>query len=225
MPGARQSRPVIIVNCKTYAEATGRNVVRLAKLCEQMAKKYRCDIRIAVQPTDLALVAKAVRIPVYAQHVDEALPGKTTGWLTAHAIKQAGAAGTILNHSEHRLSTEQISATIAQLKRAKLDVVVCAESVERLQELDRALGSAAPSFFAVEPPELIGGDISVSTAQPEIITRSVRATKLPVLVGAGVKDNNDLAIALKLGARGVLLASGIVLAKNQKKALTILLEA
>ena len=74
--------------------------------------------------------------------------------------------------------------------------------------------------IAVEPPELIGGDISVSTARPELISDSVqKISKVPVLVGAGVKNGADVRIARKLGAVGVLIASGVTKANDPEAVL------
>jgi triosephosphate isomerase len=213
-------QPVVIINFKTYPEATGEKAVKLAKLCEEVASEQGVDIRVAVQATDLFRVADAVSIPVYAQHVDSASPGKTTGWLTAHAIKKAGGAGSLLNHSEHHLTTVQIKDAILQLKKEKLEAIVCAETVHRLEEFDTYL---EPTLFAIEPPQLIGGDVSVSVARPDIVGNAVHATRRMLLVGAGIKDYNDLSIALHMGAKGVLLSSHIVLAKEQRKALLKLL--
>jgi triosephosphate isomerase len=214
------AKPIIILNCKTYPQATGTKAVKLAKLLAAAGTSYRADVRIAVQPTDIALVA-AAKIPVYAQHIDPVLPGKTTGWITAAAVKAAGASGVLLNHSEHRLTTKELETAVRRCKEHKLKSVVCAESVARLKELQHI----PADLFAVEPPELIGGDVSVSTARPGIISESVKASRKPVLVGAGIKDAVDIAVARKRGAVGVLLASSITLAKDQKGALRKLLQA
>ena len=65
-------------------------------------------------------------------------------------------------------------------------------------------------MIAVEPPELIGGDLSVSKSEPLIVERAVKLIgEDRTLVGAGIKDGEDVRIALDLGARGVLLASGV----------------
>jgi triosephosphate isomerase len=215
-------RPVIIVNCKTYPEATGDRAVKLAKLCEELGKQYDMDLRIAVQATDISRVADAVGIPVYAQHVDWAVPGKNTGAVTAHAIKKAGAAGSLLNHSEHHLTTAQIKDAILQLKKEKLESIVCADTVHKLEEFDVYLD---PTFFVIEPPALIAGEVSVSVARPDVVGSAVHATRRMLIVGAGVKDFNDLSVAVHLGARGVLLSSHIVLAKDQRKAIQKLLTA
>ena len=82
--------------------------------------------------------------------------------------------------------------------------------------------------MAVEPPELIGRGIPVSKADPGVVTGSVEAVKkiepgVGILCGAGISRGEDLGAALELGSVGVLLASGIIKAKDQKKALEDLL--
>ena len=78
--------------------------------------------------------------------------------------------------------------------------------------------------MAIEPPELIGSGIPVSQAEPEIVEDTVDAihkinTKIGVLCGAGISTADDMQAALDLGSDGVLLASGIILADDPKKAL------
>ncbi len=219
------SKPVVIINTKTYPQGTGGKAVRLAQLCENAAKVSGYDIRLAVQATDIATVANAVDLPVYAQHCDAAIPGKTTGWITAKALKAAGAKGALLNHAERRISTLEIIGAAVALRKEKLDVIVCAESGARLHELARAFAGVriTPTAFAIEPPELIGGDVAVSVAQPEIVVSAVQAVKGAVLVGAGVRTHADVQTALELGAAGVLLSKGVVAAPHQEQALRKLL--
>lgn len=86
------------------------------------------------------------------------------------------------------------------------------------------MASFSPRFIAVEPPELIGGDISVTTANPRIVSDTVDAVKsvdgrISVLCGAGVKTGKDVRAAIDLGADGVLLASGVVKHKDPRSAL------
>jgi len=121
-----------------------------------------------------------------------------------------------LNHSENRIGYEVLKKTIERAKTIGLYTVVCAETPEegaKFLDLD-------PDYIAVEPPELIGGDISVASAKPEIIENAARLIgSEKLLVGAGVKNGEDVRICIKLGAKGVLLASGITKSDNPKKAL------
>jgi triosephosphate isomerase len=204
---------VLIVNFKTYEEATGSDAIKLAKICEKVAKEMKKDIRIAVQETDLCCIAKTVNIPVYSQHIDPVEFGANTGFIVPESVKKVGAKGTLLNHSEHHI--KDIEKSISAAKRAKLVTVVCADSVKKGIDLAKY----KPDFIAVEPPELIGGEISVSTAEPEIIKNAVKKIRCNVLVGAGIRTAQDVKIAIELGAKGILLASGVVKAKNPAKVL------
>ena len=210
--------PVIVLNVKTYSEATGSNALKLAILMDKISKETGASMAIAVQATDISLCAEKVNIPVWAEHIDPIKPGSHTGWTLPEAVKTAGAVGTLINHSEHRLKLADIDLCITHAKELDLDHIVCSNNVST----SKAIAAFSPNFIAVEPPELIGGDISVTTADPDIVSNSVKAVKsisksVKVLCGAGVKNGKDVRKAIELGSDGVLLASGIVKAKDKEK--------
>jgi triosephosphate isomerase len=217
--------PTIIINFKTYKEATGEKAVALAKICEKVAKETGKEIIIAVQAADIYRISKAVKIPVFAQHADELEQGQNTGAITLESVKEAGASGTLINHSEKRLRVDQIKTIVNKAKELGMITVVCAND----PVIGGALSKLNPDFIAVEPPELIGGDISVSTAKPDVIERAVKnicgdKKCNRVIVGAGVKTKQDVQTAAKLGSVGVLVASGVVKAKDAEKELRELAE-
>jgi len=207
--------PCIIVNFKAYPRALGADALRLAKICALVAKKTRTSIAVSVQPTDVYRVASGVKIPVFSQHVDAVGIGAKTGWLAVESVRANGGTGSLVNHSEHQV--KDVKSRVVALKTLKLTSVVCASGLSAVKKLVRL----RPDFIAYEPPALIGGNISVSTALPSVIKNCAKAVgnKSVLLVGAGVKNKDDVAIALKLGAKGVLVASGVVKAKNPKNAL------
>ena len=210
--------PVIVLNVKTYIEATGDKALEIAMLMDKISKELGVSMAIAVQATDISLVAKKVTIPVFAEHIDPIKPGSYTGWTLAEAVKAAGAVGTLINHSEHRVILADLDTCIVRAKELGLDHIVCSNNVET----SKAIAAFSPNFVAVEPPELIGGDISVTTADPDIVSNSVDAVKsinnkVKVLCGAGVKNGKDVAKAVELGADGVLLASGVIKVKDKEK--------
>ncbi len=209
--------PLILTNFKTYQTATGSAALDLAKKHESVAKTTGQNVAVAVQAFDLANIAQNVDIPVFAQHIDTATYGSFTGWNMAEAAKAAGAYGTILNHSEHRISFDILEKSIERAKEVGLKTVVCAETAQEAAEIMQKFN---PDLVAVEPPELIGGDISVSTANPEIISDSVDLIgEGKVLTGAGIKNGEDVRIAVELGSVGVLLASGITKSDDPEKVL------
>ncbi|MBN1861817.1 MAG: triose-phosphate isomerase [Candidatus Thermoplasmatota archaeon] len=212
--------PVIVINVKTYSEATGIHAVELGRLMEKISKESDVSMAIAVQASDIAWCSKELHIPVYAQHIDPIKPGSSTGWTLPEAVKSAGAVGTLINHSEHRLLLADIDTCLQRAKDIGLDSLVCTNNVVT----SKAVATFSPSMIAVEPPELIGGDISVTTADPGIVSNTVKAVQsitktVKILCGAGVKNGKDVAKALELGADGVLLASGVVKAKNKEETL------
>ena len=209
--------PVIVLNVKTYAEATGNKSLEIARLMEKISMELGVSMAIAVQATDILLCSEKVDIPIFAEHIDPIKPGSHTGWILPEAISNSGAVGTLINHSEHRMKLADIEECISRAKELGLDHIVCTNNVST----SRAAAAFSPNFLAVEPPELIGGDISVTTADPDIVSGSVKAVmeidrNVKVLCGAGVKNGNDVAKSIELGAEGVLLASGIVKAKNKE---------
>ncbi|MBS7608808.1 MAG: triose-phosphate isomerase [Candidatus Bathyarchaeia archaeon] len=212
--------PLILVNFKTYLEATGRKAVELAKTAERVSRETQVSICVAPQFTDIAAVAEEVEIPVFAQHIDPIEPGSHTGYVLADAVKEVGAVGTLINHSERQLRLSDIDAAIKIARGKGLVSVVCANN----QSISAAVAALKPDMVAVEPPELIGTGVSVSKAQPEVVTATVRLVRkvnptVTILCGAGISNGEDVAAALKLGTQGVLVASAVVKAKDPYRVL------
>jgi len=206
---------LIVLNFKTYRESTGSEALRLAQICEDISRDYGVQIVIVPQVADIWAISKAVKIPVYAQHVDGVGYGGFTGHVTAASLKAAGAAGSLINHSERRLTLADIEASCAAARRSGLQTVICTNN----EATTAAAAALSPEYVAIEPPELIGTGVSVSKADPGIIERSVLAVKkvnpgVKVLTGAGISTGECVRIALDLGTDGVLLASGVVKAKD-----------
>jgi len=203
--------PIIIVNFKLYENAVGEAAVGLAKIHQKVAKETGAQIAVAVNALDVVRVAQSVDIPVFAQHLDPVGYGSHTGHINPEVLKKAGVYGTLLNHAERTLPDNVLIASIDAAKAAGLFVVVCVDTPEKgacFTECDLDL-------IAVEPPALIGGDISVSKAEAEIVRGAVEMIgRGKVLVGAGIKDREDVSLSLELGASGVLLASGVTKAED-----------
>lgn len=220
----RADGPIVIVNYKAYPSALGRKAVELTEALARAARGRRVTLAVAPQAADLHRVAQADLLPVLAQHVDSLAPGNGTGTTIVESVKDAGAVGSLVNHAEKRLTLAEIGAVVARLRAAQLSSVVCSDTAGTT----RAAAALRPDMVAVEPPELIGGAVSVTSADPGIVRDSVKAAKevhpeVRVLCGAGVQNGDDLAAALKLGAHGILLASAVMKAKDPGAALVEIL--
>lgn len=204
--------PLIVVNFKTYSTAMAESAEVMANLMSEVETKARM---VAVTSAfDLSSVSAISGLEVWSQHLDPVGQGSYTGWLEPQTAIARGASGTIINHAEHKVSLEHVRDLMAMLPDG-FPICACAADVEEA----RALAELGPTFIAVEPPELIGGDISVTTADPAIVSDTVAAVKevnpdVRVLCGAGVKNGQDVATAISLGAEGVLLASGVTKASD-----------
>jgi triosephosphate isomerase (TIM) len=211
-------QPLMIINLKQYEESLGSKPLEFAKIAKELSKKHGVTILIAPPSPMLGEVSKLV--PTLSQHVDPYEPGARTGALIPMEVKEMGCVGTLINHSEKRIPHEDVGKCVELCRKHDLVTVVCVKDDNEARELAKF----KPDFIAVEPPELIGGDICVSVAKPEIIKNSVKAVKdvspsTQVLCGAGVKHTDDVQKSLEMGARGVLLASGVVRAKDVRKAM------
>ena len=211
---------LIVVNFKTYESAQGDAAVRLAQAMAAVDATTDATMVAVVSAFDLSAVkAAAPNLEVWTQHLDPIGWGSNTGWLHPETAMTCGATGSIINHAEHKVEMGHVETLLAQLPD---DFPVCACAADIEEAL--VLAELAPTFIAVEPPELIGGDISVTTADPEIVSGTAQAVKaanpnVRVLCGAGVKNGDDVAMALDLGTEGVLLASGVTKAENPEDVL------
>ncbi|OPX59789.1 MAG: Triosephosphate isomerase [Methanobacterium sp. PtaB.Bin024] len=212
--------PLVILNFKTYLESTGEKALQLAMALEQVAEETGVNMAAAPQGADIWRLSQEVEIPVLAQHIDPVDVGGHTGSMLLECAKEAGASGTLINHSERRMQLADIDLVVSKATAADMTSVVCTNNIQT----SAAAAALGPDFVAIEPPELIGSGIPVSKAEPEIVEGSVAAIKdinpaVRVLCGAGISTGEDMKAALDLGSEGVLLASGIILAPDPKKAL------
>jgi len=218
--GGKIETPVIVLNEKAYTESVGEKGFELAEICEEVAVETGVNIAICPQQVELAMIASVVNIPCFAQHVDAVEPGSHTGFITLESVKEAGAAGSLVNHSEHRLKIAEIDFIIKKAASLDLLTIVCTNNIA----VSKAVAELKPYAIAVEPPELIGTGQAVSKVDPGIVENTVKEVKQVdkesiVLCGAGVTNGEDVRAAIELGADGVLLASGVVKANDPRAAL------
>ncbi|PIN97363.1 MAG: triose-phosphate isomerase, partial [Nitrosopumilus sp. CG10_big_fil_rev_8_21_14_0_10_33_7] len=208
---------MFIINCKNYEEISGDKILEFVKIAEKISKKYKIKIAIAPPQHLIGLVSNS-KIPILAQHIDNSKVGSTTGYVIAELLKKSKVSGSLINHSEHRISSEDISKLILKLRELKMISVVCVKDVSEAKKYSKL----NPDYIAIEPPELIGSGKAVSNERPEIIIKAADAVKsannkTELLCGAGIVSGQDVVKALELGSKGILVASGIIKAKNWAK--------
>jgi triosephosphate isomerase len=214
-----------ILNTKNYPEVAGQKFDKLIKIVSELSSqnRYQESIQLSLAPPAFSIGLASSNYPalhLLAQHVDDAELGATTGFLPAEMAKSFGAKGSLVNHSEHRISENQVVKIVSKLRELHMVSIVCARDDLEVEAYSRL----APDFIAIEPPELIGSGIAVSKARPELIKNSRRALELSkprgsstrLICGAGIVDGIDSKLAIELGAEGILVASGVIKSPDWK---------
>lgn len=210
-------KPIILINFKAYENSFGKKAIDLSKKIEKISIEHSTEIILAVPAVMIPILSQEVSLPIYAQHVDGVELGAHTGAITPEMIKEAGAKGSLLNHSEKRLRIDEIHNALSRMKKLNLESVVCADRYE----LVYPLALLQPTAVLIEPPELIGTGISVSKAKPEVITDAVKEINkvqdVYLIAGAGISNGDDVYTAIKLGSAGIGVASAVMKAKEPEK--------
>ncbi len=210
----------ILVNLKAYP----CDPVEVAAAARDVAAASGARIAVSPQAADIPRVVDT-GVETWAQHVDPHGAGSHTGSILAESVADAGAVGTLINHSERRLRLADVDGAIRAANAAGLETCVCANNPAQIG----AAAALGPDSVAVEPPELIGGDVSVATADPGIVEDAVAAAcdvdgSVAVYCGAGISSGADVETAGALGASGVLVASGVAGADDPRAALEALVD-
>ena len=208
---------MFVINCKNYDEISGDKIIKFVKTAEKVSKKYKVKIAIAPPQHLIGLVSNS-SIPILAQHIDDSKVGSTTGFIIPELLKKSKVNGSLINHSEHRISSKEIQKLVSKLKELKMISIVCVKDVTEVKKYLKI----NPDFIAIEPPELIGSGKAISTEKPDLIQKAARIVndsknKTKLLCGAGIVSGEDVAKSIELGSKGILVASGIVKAKNWNK--------
>lgn len=201
---------MIWLSLKTYKEATAENAVKLLLSAKKVMSETGVPIIACAQATDIYRISQEVGIEVWAQHVEPIDPGKHSGWISPYAVKQAGATGVIINHSEHPLTDEVVMSTNAKAKEYGLKTFIVCDSAERVAKFSQL----DADYISYENPQLIAGQISVIDQEAEQIREMVVDITQPFIVGAGVTTGEQIKKARALGAKGIFIATAVVTAPD-----------
>ena len=106
---------MFIINCKNYEEVSGDKIIKFVKTAEKISKKFKIKIAIC-PPQHLIGVVSNSSIPILAQHIDDSKIGSTTGFVIPELLKKSKVKGSLINHSEHRISSKEIKKLVEKLK-------------------------------------------------------------------------------------------------------------
>lgn len=217
--------PVFEIGLKGYS--WGADAVRLAVEADALAEALGVSIVFNPQTVDIPAVAAATsRILVFAQHMDPVAPGRGVGAVLAEALRDAGAVGTLLNHSEKPMPLGALAQAIERAHACSLATLVFADSPAEAA----ALAHLGPDIILAEPPSLIATGVSAGNVMAGFVADTVAAVKgidqsILVMSGAGVSGPEDVDRMIRLGLDGTGSSSGILRAPDPVAAMRAMLEA
>ncbi len=223
----KKNKKILVINFKTYKQ--GREVLNLIKEINNFFNNKKFiggfnEIILGIQATDLyeanellKKLNKNKRLKIFVQHIDYFKRGRETGFILPEAVKEDGADGTFLNHSEHLIKLRVIKKTIKRCNENKLKTMVFVSNLKQANKIKKF--KIKPDYIVFEPPELVAGKKSISEKNPELIKEFSEKFKLDFIVGAGIKSRRDVKTAFSLGARGIAVSSAITRSDNVKKVL------
>ncbi len=208
---------MILVNFKNYKQSFGQGALNLAKICKRVSEKTKVEIVPVVSALDAVQIIKELSMKVYIQHVDDCTERTTTGFISPIQAQEAGVSGSLINHSEHQIKPGTVKSILKNSPK-NFESIVCIKSFGQAEKWAKNI---KPSMIAYEPSYLIGNkEKSVATEKPEVIEKIVKKyAPIPILVGAGIRSEEDVKVSLKLGAKGILISSAVMTSSDPEKEL------
>ncbi len=206
---------MIFLALKTYKESTGDAGIKILSCVKKVSGETKVPIIVVAQAVDIYRIKKELGIEVWAQHVDPIDPGKHTGWISPYSVKQAGATGVIINHSEHKLDRDEVIETVKKAKEYGLKTMVIGQSPETVLDFD----NLETDYVAYEEEDLIAGKASMIDKQEKAIKDLVLKLRHPLIIGAGIQDKEDTRKTVTAGAVGVIMATYFITAENHEEKL------
>ena len=127
-----------MINFKNYLEVSGAKALGLARAAENVSTDLNVNIALVPPIPSIATISDGVSLPVFSQHVDSANIGGSTGSIVPEVCKEAGAVGTLINHSEMRVSEDLIREVIPRIRGLGMQSIVCAATPDEVSKFASA---------------------------------------------------------------------------------------
>ena len=79
--------PSLVINLKNYSEIYSNYSIDIAKISESVASETSVEVIVCPPNPVLSKLIENVNIPIYAQHVDNAKIGSSTGSIVPELLK------------------------------------------------------------------------------------------------------------------------------------------
>jgi triosephosphate isomerase len=204
--------PFFEIGPKTFLDRAALiDVVRTAAEC---SLEHDVDVIVTPPALDLEHVKQtAPALWVFAQGMDLARPGPSTGAILPDALAAVGADGVMLNHVERPLDEADLPAAIEQAREAGLLALVCADDIGQAVRF----AGWSPDMILLEPSVLIGTAHRRDRPWIAEANHAVAAVNpvVPIMHSGGVADEEDVRAIMAQGAAGTGCTSAIVRAEDR----------
>jgi triosephosphate isomerase len=207
---------MIWVNFKSYEAGWTERGIKLSLSCGKISRETGVKIIPVVSALSFGFIKQAYQGEMWIQHADWEKEGGNSGAVLIREAIGAGAAGSLINHSEKKLKLGTIKKTLAA-KPAGFQIMTICQHPKQITGWGAKLNT---DYLAWEPTELIGSsEESVMDKYEETVKKLAAAVRVPLIIGAGIKKGEDVRRALAAGAKGVLVSSDVVKAADPEKEL------
>ncbi len=207
--------PFFEIGTKNYI--WGDTVLEYAKAADDAAEKYDIDVLFITPVVEIRRVVENTKnLIVLAPYMDTLRPGRGMADILPEAVRDAGAKGVVVNHSEKPMSLPAIKATIDRAHELDMIAFACADTIAEA----KAIAQLNPDIINPEPSELIGGGKGVSDMS--YVMESIKVIKeinpnIMVEQAAGISQPQQVYDFIMAGSEAAGAASGIVNAEDPIK--------
>jgi triosephosphate isomerase len=205
--------PYFEIGTKNYV--WGDKVLEYAKAADAAAEKYDIDVLFITPVVEIRRIAENTRnLIILAPYMDTLRPGRGMADILPEAIKDAGAQGVVVNHSEKPMSLPAIKATIDRARELDMLVFACADTIAEA----KAIAQLHPDIINPEPSELIGG-AGGGVSDMSYVKESIKVIKeiypdIMVEQAAGITNGQQVYDFIMAGSEAAGAASGIMNAED-----------
>lgn len=207
---------MLFINLKNYPIDTTIFLENLVKLYQDKYSHIKiCILPSVIELTDVRRILPS-KIKVYAQTVDELDSPKTTGKITLAKLVQNGITGCMINHSENPKPIEEMEEITQYCNNYGLE---CMLGFQNLNEF-KHISILKANYYLYEPADLIGNSHSrdsksvIESKKSELILMKNNYQTNDIIIGAGIKSEEDFKQTYSLEFAGVALSSIITESEN-----------
>ena len=226
MKGKKKKRniepPFFEIGPKNYL--FGDDILSLANFAQKASSRWKVNVIFTTPYANIERVAREMPgLYVFAPHMDPIRPGRGLADVLPESIKQAGACGVMLNHTERPLNLGSLQTTLCRADELGLLTIVCADSIKEA----KAVAQMGPDMMVAEPAELIGGCNAADTSYVSASIEAIRSVdpEIGILVGGGVQTGEDAYRIIYAGADATGSSSAIATARDPETVINEMLEA